>query len=559
MIGRALTTCPGSEVRRFGYTATLGRYDDAVPLDAEWSRRRFLAAASALPPLVSSQCSGLPVAESTERPNIVLIMSDDMGYSDLGCYGGEIDTPNLDRLAAQGLRFTRYYTNNMCVPTRAALMSGCYTTKSLDSRNHLSGEVATVAEVLREAGYATSMSGKWHLSSMDEDASHPRRRGFERFFGTLLGAGSFWAPATLMLDDDPAEELFLESDFYYTDAITDFALDRMREGLDGDRPFFLYVAYTAAHWPLHAFEEDVVRYGGRYAPGWDALRLERHARMKDLGTVNPDWPLSPRNPLVPAWEDEPHRTWQERRMEVYAAQVTRMDQGIGRLLDELEASGQADNTLVVFQVDNGGCHVEYGTDRKGLYLPEATRDGRPVVAGNVPGVMPGPEDTYQSYGYGWANVSNTPFRLYKQHDHEGGIVVPMIARWPAAIAGPGSLVDQLAHVIDLMPTFLDAAGIPHPAERSGSGVHRPDGSSLLPVFRGERREPASELYWQWSRGRAVRQGRWKLVAVGKGDWELYDVEADGTELRDLASEMPDRVGAMEQLWEQWSTGPPPLG
>ncbi len=486
-----------------------------------------------------------------------MIMSDDMGYADLGCYGGEIETPNLDRLAAQGLRFTRYYTNNMCVPTRASLMSGCYTTKALGPNGTISDHVATAAEALRAAGYATYMSGKWHLCKPGDEANLPCQRGFDRFFGTILGASSFWAPASLMLDNEAAEDLYRDPDFYYTDATTDWALEFMQNGLARDAPFFLYVAYTAAHWPLHAFDADIARYAGRYAEGWDSLRRERHARMQELGTVDPAWPLSPRNPEVPAWKDEEHKDWQQRRMEVYAAQVTRMDHGIGRLLDRLEQAGEADNTLVLFQIDNGGCHVEYTPDRKGPYLPERTRDGRPIVPGNVPGVMPGPEDTYQSYGYGWANASNTPFRLYKQHDHEGGITVPLIARWPAKIPDAGGLTDQLAHVIDLMPTFLEAAGIEYPPELEGRPLHPADGRSLLPILQGGRRKAPDTLYWRWNKGKAVRQGQWKLVAVGDRTWELYDIEADGTELRDLAGAMPDRVASMERLWNAWHAGPQP--
>jgi arylsulfatase len=521
-----------------------------------WNRRQFLHLGGALAPLAALNCSRHGENPRRKRPNIVVIMSDDMGYSDLGCYGGEIETPNLDRLASQGIRFTRYYTNNMCVPTRASLMSGCYTTKALGPGNSISPEVVTAAEALGDGGYSTYMSGKWHLASVDDRENQPCQRGFDRFFGTMIGAGSFWAPATLMLDNEPAEESYRDPSFYYTDAISDYALEFMQDGLAKDNPFFLYVAYTAAHWPLHAFEEDIAQYFGRYAAGWDALRVQRHERMKDLGTVDPRWPLSPRNPEVPAWTDEPRRAWQQRRMEVYAAQITRMDQGIGRLLDLLEDSGEADNTLVLFQIDNGGCHVEYAPDRKGEYLPERTRNGRPVVPGNLPDVMPGPEHTYQSYGYGWANASNTPFRLYKQHDHEGGITVPLIARWPAAIKEPGTITGQLAHVIDLMPTFLDAAAIELPNEYRGRPLHSLDGRSLLPILEGRSREPPAELYWQWSRGRAVRQGRWKLVAVRNGGWELYDIEDDGTELRDLAGQMPARVDGMERLWNEWKAGPP---
>ena len=438
-------------------------------------------------------------------------------------------------------------------------MSGCYTTKALGEGNSISPQVVTVAEALKDSGYSTFMSGKWHLSTSQDRPNQPCQRGFDRFFGTMLGAGSFWAPATLMVDNEPADHLYqIDPGFHYTDAISDHALEFLRDGLARESPFFLYVAYTAAHWPLHAFEEDCARYEGLYSSGWDRLRQDRHAHMKELGTVDPAWQLSPRNPEVPSWTEEPHKAWQQRRMEVYAAQVTQMDRGIGRLLDELERSGQAENTLVVFQVDNGGCHVEYDPDRTGPYLPATTRDGRPVIPGNLPHVMPGPEDTYQSYGYGWANASNTPFRLYKQHDHEGGIAVPMVACWPEVIRDGGSLTSQLAHVIDLTPTFLDAAGVKSAGEFRGRPVHRPDGKSLKPILGGGRREPPGELYWRWSRGRAMRQGRWKLVSVRRGDWELYDVEADGTELRDMASQMPGRVADMERLWEAWASGPSPL-
>ncbi len=533
------------------------RYDVPMLDSKQIGRRQFLKLGGAAAPLAAARCSSDASQASPKRPNILMIMADDMGYSDLGCYGGEIETPNLDRLAGEGLRFTRYYTNNMCVPTRASLMSGCYTTKALGDGNSISRDVVSAAEALRDGGYSTYMSGKWHLAKQGERASLPCQRGFDRFFGTTLGACSFWTPASLMLDNEPAEHLYLDPGFYYTDAISQYAADFMADGLAKDAPFFLYVAYTAAHWPLHAFAGDIARYRGRYAAGWDRLRAERHARMKELGTVNPAWELSPRNPRVPAWADETHKAWQERRMEVYAAQVTRMDAGIGRLLDMLAASGESGNTLVIFQVDNGGCHVEYPTDRKGPYLPERTRAGRPVIAGNVPHVMPGPEDTYQSYGYGWANASNTPFRLYKQHDHEGGINVPLIARWPGVIEA-GSTTAQLAHVIDLMPTFLDAGGIEQPAEFQGRRVHSPDGRSLRPVLEGATREPPASLCWQWNRGRAIRQGRWKLVAAGDRAWELYDMDRDGTELHDLAADHPGRVRRMARFWDAWAAGPPRL-
>jgi len=500
-------------------------------------------------------CFGL-VMGAAERPNIVMIMADDMGYSDLGCYGGELPTPNLDRLGFGGMRFTRFYTNNMCVPTRAALMTGiqsdvsCFREKPLQTTLH--PRAATVAQGLRGAGYGTYMVGKWHLAgAIDHLPSLPLQKGFERYFGMLFGTAHYFQPLALVRQNRPVPEEMAGEDFYFTDAISDNAVSYLQEAAEREAPFFLYVAYTAAHWPLHAFPQDIERHKGRYAAGWDALRAERHARMKELGVIHPDWELSPRHPDVPAWEDEPHKAWQQRRMEVYAAQVEVMDRGIGRILAQLERQGALDTTLIVFQIDNGACHVEYTTDRTGDFLPSATKDGQPIRRGNLPEILPGPADTFQSYGYGWANASNTPFRLFKQFDHEGGVMTPLIAHWPGVIE-PGAINDQLGHVTDLMPTFLEAAG----AEKSETVGGEPslplDGRSLLPVFKGGRREAPRELYWQWNHGRAVRQGRWKLVAVDDGPWELYDVEADGTELHDRAADMPRKAAELAALWDQWS-------
>lgn len=504
-------------------------------------RRAFLAAAAGAG-LVGCGSNSAPAA----RPNLVLIVADDMGYSDLGCYGGEIPTPNLDRLGRGGMRFTRYYTNNMCVPTRAALMTGVQSDLSIVDGAVPAG-MKTLPERLREAGYATYMVGKWHLAHGDEaddPSAWPCSRGFDRFYGALIGAYSFYQPYSLTRDSTPIPDEPLENPgYYFTDAISDNAVAYVGEASKSERPFFLYVAYNAAHWPLHAPEADIERHRGRYSAGWDALRETRHARMKELGVVDASWELSPRNPDVPAWEDEPHKEWQQRRMEVYAAQVEIMDRGIGRIVAELERQGALDNTLICFQIDNGGCHVEYGPERKGKFLFETTRDGRPMRPGNLPAIMPGPEDTFQSYGYGWANASNTPFRLYKKYDHEGGIATPLIAHWPDRIAA-GSLTDQVGHAIDIAPTFLDAAGVETPA-----GL---DGRTLLPIFRGGRREPPEALYWQWSEGRAIRSGAWKLVAAEGGAWELYDIETDGTELHDLAAERPEVVEALAAKWDAWS-------
>jgi len=491
-----------------------------------------------------------PLCAADKRPNILYIIADDMGYSDLGCYGGEIATPNLDGLARRGIRLTQYHTENMCAPTRATLLTGRYWIRGFNA-----GDNVTIPEVLKTAGYHSCMVGKWHNTNDVRPARQaPLIRGFDRFFGTTIGCGSFFAPLMLTRDGEPAEREWLENkDFYYTDAISAGAVTYIRQ-TPADTPLFLYVAYTAAHWPLHARPEDIAKYKGRYAGGWDRLRETRLARMKQLGVVRADAPLSPRHDEVPAWDDEPNKAWQERRMEVYAAQIDRMDHGIGRILESLQEQGRLDDTLILFTIDNGGCHVEYGANRKGSFLNETTRGGRPLKVGNRSDVMPGPEDTWQSYGYGWANASNTPLRLFKQYDHEGGTRVPLIAQWPAVITEGGRITDQLAHVIDLLPTALDAAGVAYPVTHNGRAVGPVDGKSLVPIFRGERRAGHDVLFWKFAHGRAVRRGRWKLVRMDNKPWELYDMRNDPAELTDLAARFPDNVRQLEALWQTWNAG-----
>ncbi|HIF01435.1 MAG TPA: arylsulfatase, partial [Fuerstia sp.] len=320
-----------------------------------------------------------------------------------------------------------------------------------------------------------------------------------------------------------------------------------------DRPLFLSVAYTAAHWPLHAPEQDVSAYKGSYAIGWDQLREQRLERMKQLGIVRDDVTLSNRHPNVPSWQNELHKEWQQRRMEVYAAQVTVMDRGIGRIIDALKQTGRIENTLIFFTIDNGGCHVEYTPDRKGDFLPGTTRDGRPVRPGNLPEIMPGPEDTYQSYGHGWANVSNTPYRLFKQYDHEGGIRTPMIAHWPNGITATGRLVPTVSHLIDIMPTVLEVTGTTVPEEISGGTPVQMDGISLAGVFTGESFAGHETLFFHHNKGQALRHGDWKLVAAKqnkkKTSWELYNLKQDPTEQQDLADRMPQKVGELSLIWD----------
>jgi arylsulfatase A-like enzyme len=517
-----------------------------------------------LPCLAMLTLAWLQPGLAASRPNILLIVADDVGYSDLGCYGGEIDTPHLDSLAAEGLRFTNYYVNNMCWPTRASLLTGLYPKTALPWKGSASGglhpKVTSLPEALKGAGYTTLMSGKWHLSnSADPDGPNaPHHRGFDHFYGTIHGASDFFAPVDLQLDGkDMTHEWKGNPNYYYTDAITDHALSFLKEAdskQSHENPFFLYLAYNAAHWPLHAKPEDIAKYQDRYSMGWDEMRNQRHTRMKDMGLIPPSWKRSPRHSSVPAWSDEENREWQERRMEVYAAQLTSMDENIGRVIQYLKDTGTFENTLILFQHDNGGCHVEYSTTRAGSWTREFTTDGRklPIRPGNIPDLMPGPQTTFQSYGYGWANASNTPFRLFKQHDHEGGTRSPLIVSWPRKIkAGRGGdLVSLLSHAIDMMPSLVDAADV----DGFRQSAFPFEGRSFLPGIFGTPSDKKGRppIFWAHSKGRAIRKGQWKLVAVGKGDWELYNIEVDGTELHDLADDLPDKVAELAALHAGWS-------
>ena len=523
------------------------------------NHRRLLSALA----LVGSVAAS---AHTAEKPNIVLIVADDMGYSDLGCYGGEIETPNLDALAENGLRFTNYYVNNMCWPTRASLMTSLYPKTALPQKGSAAGglhsDATTLPQALRAAGYATLMSGKWHLSDPEkpDGPSAPHHRGFDHFYGTIHGASDFFAPADLQLDGKSmTHEWENNPDFYYTDVITDYALKFLQEAKTDnetrgtENPLFLYVAYTAAHWPLHAKPKDIAHYKGRYATGWEKLRYKRHGRMKRIGVVNPAWQLSPRHPNVPSWKNAEHKEWQQRRMEVYAAQITCMDRNIGRIINHLKETGTFDNTLILYQHDNGGCHVEYTRTRTGSWTRPFTTDGRkqPIKPGNIPDLMPGPQTTFQSYGYGWANASNTPFRLFKQYDHEGGTRSPLIVSWPNGIDRgiAGGLTHEVCHAIDIMPTVLAAADAVLPQQMPFPF----EGRSFLPALKGgpEKIKPHDALFWAHNRGKGARVGHWKLVSGSKGPWELYNLGEDGTELNDLASKMPDKVVELQERYSEW--------
>ncbi len=505
----------------------------------------------------------LPLAVSpllraaSAKPNIILILADDMGFSDIGCYGGEVATPHLDSLAKSGVRFTQFYNNARCCPTRASLLTGLYPHQTgvghmVDNGRQLPGytgelnrNCVTLGEALKAGGYQTRMTGKWHVTPVNKSKDNwPNQRGFDRFYGTIHGAGSFYDPVGLSEDNQPVKP---GKDFYYTDAIAAKATSYIEECAGKSDPFFLYAAFTAPHWPMHAAEEDIAKYRSVYSQGWDELRKARHRRQLASGLLESRWALAPRDADVPAWAETPDKTWQIERMAVYAAMITRMDRGIGQMIAALKKTKAFDNTLICFLSDNGGCAEELKSTIKAEYVVQQTASGRPVKPGNLPGTMPGPDDTFQSYGIGWANASNTPFRLYKHWVHEGGISTPFIAHWPGHIAKPGSFNRQPGHLIDLMATFLDASKTPYP-----KAVQPMEGMSLLPAFAGKDTLTGRTLHWEHEGNRAIREGNLKLVSKHPGGWELYDLAADRTEARDLAAAQPADAARLAAKYATWA-------
>jgi arylsulfatase len=492
-------------------------------------------------------------AAGHSRPDILVILADDMGFSDLGCYGSEIQTPTLDRLATNGLRLTQFYNCARCNPTRAALLTGRYPHQAgmgwgpklnlPGYLGHLSRESVTIAEVLRAAGYGTYLSGKWHLG--DGRGEWPRDRGFDRFFGLVGGAGSYWEvlPAgehKLALDDQPWKPDPQDKNYYFTDSVTDHAIEFVGHAARSEKPFFLYLAYTAPHWPLHARPDDIARYRGRYRDGWDKLRAARHARQIEMGIVDRSWSLPSRENGVPAWEKltAAEQDAADLKMAVYAAMIDRMDQGIGRVIAKLRDAGRFDNTLIFFLSDNGGCSV----------------DPRRDTAGSDPNVPPGPARGFWGYGPPWANASNTPFRKFKQAIHEGGIATPLICHWPRGITRAGRIDTQPGHVMDIMATVLDVSGASYPATFAGHAIKPKEGLSFAAVLRGERRPEHPYLFWEHTGNQGVRAGNWKLVATrnAQAGWELYDLATDRTETRDRAAEFPEKVRDLGARYERWA-------
>jgi arylsulfatase A-like enzyme len=539
-----------------------------------------LAAATLAPGLTAA--SALPPAHAVAgaKPNIILILADDMGFSDIGCFGAEISTPNLDRLASRGIRVNQFYNNPRCCPSRASIMTGLWAQQAgmgMMVADHgrypypgyagiLNANTVTIPEALKTVGYNTAMVGKWHLAPETEEGKRdwPLQRGFDKFWGMIAGASVYYQSPHLLDGNDALPPP--PKDQYLTDLWADHASNYVTELAQQKNPFFLYAAFNAPHWPIQAPEADVQKYATRYAAGWDTLREERHKKQIAMGIVSSKWALSPRDPRVPAWDKAADKEWEIRRMAVYAAMIDHLDRGIGRILDSVEKAGAAENTLILFMSDNGGNAEEIAHGRGKVAVSaegaKAHRDPNTpsadlpceqgmTCAGNVPGVMPGGESTFQSIGIPWGNCATTPFRLYKHYTQEGGISTPFIACWPAVIKPSAAPVSAVGHETDLLPTLLELSGAVYPKQVAAGPVPALAGESLVPIFTGKTLKHAP-IFWEHEGNKAVRDGKWKLVSRFPDAWELYDMEADRTELHDLAAIQPDRMKAMAAMWDAWA-------
>ena len=471
------------------------------------------------------------------RPNLILIMCDDMGWSDIGCYGSEIQTPNIDRMANEGLRFTQFYNNAKCTTTRASLVTGLY---PRPKGGLLKSNMVTLGEAMKTAGYQTSLSGKWHLGS--KEGQRPFDRGFDDAYGLWDGCCNFFNPSqpdpkfkggrVRYFGHNDIRITEFPEDFYTTDAFTNHAISMVKRFAKNDAPFFMNINYTAPHYPLHAKPADIAKYQGRYDKGWDQLRKERLARQIKMGLIDPSWAVTERDPEAKSWKDAENNSWQADRMEVYAAMIDSMDQNIGRLLASLKEAGVDDNTLVMFHSDNGGCAESPG--------------------GEDPNRIPGVKEFYTTCGPGWAYAQNSPFRRYKTWMHEGGIATPLVVRWPNGVK-PDTMTPQVAHIIDLLPTFLDLAGAKYPAKYAGNEILPTDGKTIAPILAGKQRDPHEYIFWEFTGNRAVRHGDMKLAWDKKvKQWELYDLKKDRTEVNDLAASKPEMVKELTGKWMAWA-------
>ena len=523
------------------------------------------------------------VSETPVKPNIVVIMADDLGFSDLGCYGGEVDTPVLNGLAENGLRFNAFYNTSRCCPSRAALLTGQYPHQAgigqmtMDRnlpgyRGRLDEQTVTLAEVLKTAGYQTGMVGKWHVSptedlggneqlewlnhqtekeTFSDLTTYPTARGFDKYYGNIWGVVDYFDPFALVNGTEPVKEV--PEDFYYTDAIGDSAVAYVDHFVKEEKPFFLYVAHCAPHWPLMAPEEEIKKYEHVYDEGWQKIREERYKKLIEKGIFKGDTTkLSEFMFPDLKWAENENKNWDSRAMAVHAAMIDRMDQNIGKLIDKLEATGQLDNTVIMFMSDNGASSERPSQYGIGFDRPSETRDGReihyPVKKSEEH--LAGPETVMSGIGPVWANVANTPFRYWKARVYEGGITSPFIVHWPAGIKENGAVKTQAAHIIDIMPTLLELSGATYPDEFNGNTIDPYMGESMVSAFTNTEEAPINEtLFWEHFGAAALRQGDWKLVKLdGNADWELYNLKEDRTEMNNLAAKYPERLKAMQEEW-----------
>ena len=521
--------------------------------------------------------------ETPQKPNIVVIMADDLGFSDLGCYGGEVDTPALNGLAENGLRFNAFYNTSRCCPSRAALLTGQYPHQAgigqmtMDRnlpgyRGRLDEQTVTLAEVLKTAGYQTGMVGKWHVSptenlggneqlewlnhqtekeTFSDLDTYPTARGFDKYYGNIWGVVDYFDPFALVNGTEPVKEV--PEDFYYTDAVGDSAVAYVDHFVREEKPFFLYVAHCAPHWPLMAPEEEIKKYEQVYDEGWQKIREERYKKLIEKGIFKGDTTkLSEFMFPDLKWAENENENWDSRAMAVHAAMIDRMDQNIGKLIDKLEATGQLDNTVIMFMSDNGASSERPSQYGIGFDRPSETRDGReihyPVKKSEEH--LPGPETVMSGIGPVWANVANTPFRYWKARVYEGGITSPFIVHWPAGIKEQGIVKSQAAHIIDIMPTLLELSGATYPEEFNGNTIDPYMGESMVSAFTNTEEAPINEtLFWEHFGAAALRQGDWKLVKLdGNADWELYNLKEDRTEMNNLAAKYPERLKAMQEEW-----------
>ena len=491
-------------------------------------------------PSVSSGPSAV-ITEGGEKPNVILIMVDDMGFSDIGCYGGEVETANLDRLARGGMRFTQFYNNAKCTTTRASILTGLYP-RGTKSNRHLRANMVTLGEVMQQCGYRTALCGKWHLGR--DKINHPFYRGFDSFYGLLDGCCNFFNPAqpdpkykggrTRVFGENDKLITDFPKDFYTTDAFTSSAIEAIYAADRVKQPFFIHLTYTAPHYPIHAKPADIAKYRGKFSGGWDAMRENRFKRQQEMGLAAESWKLSQGESQSYAWADA-DQDFEDHRMAVYAAMIESVDQNIGRLLQTLAQTGHDEDTLILFLSDNGGCAEEPG--------------GRDPKQRN-----PGPGDDYVAVGPAWGWAQNAPFRRYKSWLNEGGITTPMIAWWPKVIPH-GTINREVAHIIDFLPTLVELGGGDYPKQFKGIDVLPVEGKSMVNLLEGKSRKGHSQICWQWAGNRAIREGNWKLVwdkLNSKKRWQLYDLAIDRCEINDLADQHPKRVERMSNQWFDWA-------